>query len=432
MSYLQAREQQFFLGDRPVRLRGVGLGNWLNLEHFMLGIPGTESEIRASLEIVYGQDAAERFWDRYFQIYTADADLRFLSESGFNSVRVPVNYKLLEAADGDVAAGRAVREIERLVAAAERLGLLVIIDLHSAPGGQNPDWHCDNAHGTADFWTEEHHRIRVIELWEKLGRHFRDCTTIGGYDLINEPCFFDEASSTTLVDFYSACIGALRAVDPHHVIFIEGNTYARDFTMFERNLDDQVAYSFHYYPFLQLAQELEHLDVAGRLREHLFGDTSLTHLFENLKRPIWCGETGHPWHLAASASVLAEFMELLEALGISWALWPLKDARAMGLLAPSEHSPWMRLVRQATDDWCFWDLFAQDSIAAVEQGGDRHAFYRRLAELTSAANARFRERLAAIPFHTLYSALDSFAFEACEVQQTLLEPVRTLCRARPR
>ncbi len=411
-----------------MRLRGVGLGNWLNLEHFMLGIPGTESEIRSSLEMAYGQDAAAHFWDSYFQLYTAEADLRFLSDLGLNSVRVPVNFNLLETADRQFATAPAVRQLDRLVAMAERLGLFVVIDLHSTPGGQNPDWHCDNASGESGFWTDARHRSRVIETWKQLASHFRDCTTIAGYDLINEPCFFDEALNSTLVDFYSACIAGIRSVDPRHIIFIEGNTYARDFSMFEHNLDDQTAYSFHFYPFLQLGQDLGEPDVASRLRERLFSDVSLTHLLERLDRPVWCGETGHPWHLPGSAPVLSDFLELLEGLGVSWALWPLKDARAMGLLAPRAHSPWMRLVREATDDWRFWDMFSQDSIASVEQGADRQRFYRRLAELTSTANARFRDKLATVPFDVIHAALDSFAFEACEVQESLVEPVRSMRR----
>lgn len=428
MTYLQVRDREFLFEDRPLRLRGVGLGNWLNLEHFMLGIPGTESEIRTSFEMAYGRDAAERFWDRYYHVYTAESDLRFLTELGLNSVRVPVNFKLLEAADGELASARGVRELDRVVARAERLGLFVVIDLHSVPGGQNPDWHCDNASGTAGFWVDQRSQTRVVELWKKLARHFRDCTAVAGYDLINEPCYFDEALNSTMVDFYSACIAGIRSVDPCHVIFIEGNTYARDFSMFERNLDDQIAYSFHYYPFLQLARDLEQPEAASKLRERLFSETSLTHLLEDLNRPVWCGETGHPWHLPGSAPLLIAFLELLEGLGVSWAVWPLKDARAMGLLAPDEHGPWMRLVREATDSWRFWDLFSEDSVACAEAGGDRHGFYRHLAELTSAANARFGERLPAIPFDAIHSALDSFAFEACETQNSVVEPIRRMRR----
>jgi hypothetical protein len=123
--------------------------------------------------------------------------------------------------------------------------------------------------------------------------------------------------------------------------------------MFERNLDDQVAYSFHYYPFLQIPNDLGSTTVATRLRKSLFADVSLDHLRTNLTRPIWCGETGHPQHLSQSASAFDHFLRLLEGLDISWALWPLKDARAMGLLSPRKQSPWMQFVSRAAGDFNF-------------------------------------------------------------------------------
>jgi aryl-phospho-beta-D-glucosidase BglC (GH1 family) len=140
---------------------------------------------------------------------------------------------------------------------------------HSAPGGQNPDWHCDNATGNSNLWRNPDHRSKVIRLWEQLASRCRDNTTVAGYDLVNEPCYFDHALNAVLFDFYATCMAAIRRIDPSHIIFVEGNTYARDFSMFERNLDDQVAYSFHYYPFLQIPNDL------GRATTILRGMASL-------------------------------------------------------------------------------------------------------------------------------------------------------------
>jgi endoglucanase len=417
--HLQIRGRQFVLGDRSIRLRGVGLGNWLNLEHFMLGIPGTDSELRAAIDHTYGFEAAKVFWDAYYSAYLSEPDLRFVRDLGMNSVRVPVNFSLF---DGEQPV--AYRELDRLIELAERLGLLVIIDLHAAPGGQNPDWHCDNATGVAGFWQHEVHRAAVIRLWEKLAIRYRDCTTIAGYDLLNEPCFEDSDGGKTLVSFYEDCITAIRRWDAEHVIFIEGNRYARDFSMFTRNLDDQVAYSFHYYPFLQIANDLGYPNAAQKLQERLFAETSLNYLLQELGRPIWCGETGHAWHLASSASVLGSFLEMLELRGISWSVWPLKDARAMGLLSPRANSPWIQLVRALTDNWSFWDVFAQDSVLSANAAGAGQLYYQRLAQVTTAAHERFRDKLSAVPFEKLCAAIGSFDSTACEHQDTLLGPIQ--------
>ena len=412
--YLEVSGRNFMFAGKPIRLRGVGLGGWLNLEHFMLGIPGTETEIRDAVASVYGDTLASQFWKTFLDVYAAEADLRYVRDLGLNSVRIPVNIKLLEASDGVFRSAPAIERLDRLISIAERLGLFVILDLHSAPGGQNPDWHCDNATGDYGFWREPVHRAKAIAVWEQLATHYRDSPTVAAYDLINEPCFFEDIPSSVLVDFHAECIAAIRRIDPHHVIFIEGNTYSRDFTMFDRNLDDQVAYSFHYYPFLQIPGALESSTVAAPLGESLYRDVSLTHLMEGLQRPIWCGETGFARHVAGSVPALESFLQIMEGLGISWALWPLKDARAMGLLSPRAQSPWMKLVAEATDHWSFWDTFSQDSIMAAGEGRDRLLFYRRMAEATSNANALFRERLTRIPFERIDEALESFAFAQCD------------------
>ena len=424
--YLRVDGRQFVLRGKPIRLRGVGLGGWLNLEHFMLGLPGTESEIRAAVEAAHGRQAAESFWEKYYSVYTSDADLRYVRELGLNSVRIPINHRLLRDAGEDLATSTAVRELDRVLASARRLGLLAVIDLHSTPGGQNPDWHCDNATGDYGFWKDSSQRAAVIQLWQALARRYRDDATVAGYDLVNEPCYFEEQLDATLVAFYEACIAAIREVDPHHVIFVEGNTYARDFTMFERNLDPQVAYSFHYYPFLQLPDDLQHPEVAGRLRDSLHRDVSLSHLLDRLERPVWCGETGHPQHLAQSVSALGHFLELLEELGISWATWPLKDARSMGLLSPRADSAWMRLAGELTDHWSFWDVFGEDSLLAAQRHADRSAYYRQLAEVTTQANAHFARRLGSVSSSDFRSALESFEHRQCEEQAALVGVIRRI------
>lgn len=45
MNFLTAEGNNFVSHCQPVILKGVGLGNWLTLEHFMFGMPGTDSQI---------------------------------------------------------------------------------------------------------------------------------------------------------------------------------------------------------------------------------------------------------------------------------------------------------------------------------------------------------------------------------------------------
>src|SRR5215831_16549777 len=52
-------------GGRAVRLRGVGLGGWMNMENFITGYSGTEEMQREGLRAVLGEELQEFFFDRF-------------------------------------------------------------------------------------------------------------------------------------------------------------------------------------------------------------------------------------------------------------------------------------------------------------------------------------------------------------------------------
>ncbi|MFX6895585.1 cellulase family glycosylhydrolase, partial [Acinetobacter baumannii] len=75
-----------------------------------------------------------------------------------------------------------------------------------------------------------------------LADRYKDEPAIAGYDLLNEPY---APSNEVVVSFFERLIPAIREVDPRHLLFVEGNRYARDFEGFERLLevDDQIVFS---------------------------------------------------------------------------------------------------------------------------------------------------------------------------------------------
>jgi hypothetical protein len=66
---------------------------------------------------------------------------------------------------------------------------------------------------------------------------------------MNEPT---DPYHTRLIDWYNRCFPAIRAIDPDHIIFFDGNTFASDFSHFgdSHKAWDNAAYSIHdYTPF---------------------------------------------------------------------------------------------------------------------------------------------------------------------------------------
>lgn len=60
---------------------------------------------------------------------------------------------------------------------------------------------------------------------------------------MNEPA---DSEWARLLAFYDRIVPAIRAVDPEHILFIEGNTFSMDFTGFDKVYPNSV-YAIHDY-----------------------------------------------------------------------------------------------------------------------------------------------------------------------------------------
>ena len=174
-------------GD-PVRLKGTNIGGWLNMENFITGYAANESMMRAAMLAVLGRDRYELFFETLLTSFYGEADAAFLADTGLNCVRIPVNYRHLEAdarpfeiiEDG-------FRHLDRAIAAGAAHGVYSIIDLHALPGAQNQHWHSDNPTHVALFWEHKHFQDRAVWLWERLAEHYKGNPWVAGYNLMNEP-----------------------------------------------------------------------------------------------------------------------------------------------------------------------------------------------------------------------------------------------------
>src|SRR5882762_2759544 len=81
---------------KPLQLKGINLGNWLLPEGYMFKFKSANSPrlIQTVINELVGEDEARRFWKSYRENYITPEDIRFIKQSGFNSVRVPFSYRL--------------------------------------------------------------------------------------------------------------------------------------------------------------------------------------------------------------------------------------------------------------------------------------------------------------------------------------------------
>ena len=89
MKCITAQGNHFCIDGQPVMLRGIGVGSWLNLEHYELGIPGWDGQIRQALS-----ERCPGFMDRFTRGFFTEADASYLVSLGLTFIRVPVNHHL--------------------------------------------------------------------------------------------------------------------------------------------------------------------------------------------------------------------------------------------------------------------------------------------------------------------------------------------------
>jgi hypothetical protein len=292
---------------KPVRLVGANLGGTLLWEAWIWGgdfaifdlDAQSQTSISRGLNDLLGPDATANFVKTFRQRMIGDADFAAMSRMGFNIVRLPINHRLVDEPGG-------LEVVDRLIDQAEAHGMYVVLDLHAAPGGQTRFFIADpDADG--DLWTSEADQEATVTFWQTLAARYKDRAAVAGYDLLNEP---DPPDGESLVAMYRRIIQGIRQVDSRHLVFLEGQTFATDFSMFTAPLDSNQVYTFHMYTWLGE-------DPRGITNGH-----RALSVAQNV--PLWCGEWGENSYAEVRASVMA--LDLPAGTISGWAFWTWKQA----------------------------------------------------------------------------------------------------------
>src|SRR5436853_1248762 len=251
--FVTTRGREFISPDgKSLLLKGINLGNWLLPEGYMFKFKGTNSPrlIQVAIDELVGEEEARRFWKTYRENYITREDIRFIKQSGFNSVRVPFNYRLF-VSDAMIPRleGPGYELLDRVVDWCRREGLYVILDMHAAPGGQTGD-NIDDSFGYPFLFDSSDSQEFTVKVWRKIAARYRDQPTVIGYDLLHEPvatCFDTASLNPRLEPLYRKIVSGIREVDRNHIIFLGGAQWDTNFKVFGATFDRKLAYTFHKY-----------------------------------------------------------------------------------------------------------------------------------------------------------------------------------------
>ena len=72
--FIRVENGEFKQNNSKIMLRGFSVGSWMDIESFMLRIPGTEKRIRQTYAEVYGKENADQFFDDFLTSFINEDD----------------------------------------------------------------------------------------------------------------------------------------------------------------------------------------------------------------------------------------------------------------------------------------------------------------------------------------------------------------------
>ena len=369
--------------DHPISLRGVCLGGWMNLENFINGYPGSEHGLRAVMAEVLGKSKTQFFFDRLLDHFMTEADIAFIKGHGATVVRIPLNYRHFEA---DSEPFRYLSEgfnfLDQLLNWCARHNLYAILDMHAAPGWQNPDWHSDNANRNSLLWEHPHFQDRLIQLWSVIAERYCKNSAVAGYDLMNEPVtaaprgVFSEIGYqpawSAINQLYRRLVDAIRERDPDHIIFLEGDFFSNLFSGLDEPFAANLVYCSHNYsvscfgpgPYPGMIRG-EWWDSA---RQQESFDSHEGHVFtRKYQVPLLIGEFGAAYNgpeeeIPYRLRALDDQLTIFNNANIQWTTWTYKDTGVMGWVTLDPECEYLQHLAQVlkakrlldTDFWIEW------------------------------------------------------------------------------
>ena len=322
------------------------------MENFIVGFPGHEASVHSAMIKVMGQEKHDFFWDRWLYYFFTEADAKFYKTVGMNCLRVPFNYRHLE----DDMNPRVIKEsgwkhIDRVVDLCAKHGIYTILDMHTLPGGQSPGWHADNTTAYAAFWDYKDHQDRTIWLWEQIAKRYKDNPWVAGYNPINEPC---DPLHHRLPAFYVRFEKAIRAIDPNHILWLDGNTFAAEWIGFDSVLPNCV-YSLHDYSMMGFPTGSRYKGTSDQKQKLEDQFVRKSEFQRGHNTAIWNGEFGPVYanpQLEDNAAeineerfaLLGHQLSIYDKHSIPWSIWLYKDIGVQGMVFTDPNSKWNTLI----------------------------------------------------------------------------------------
>ena len=176
-----------------------------------------------------------------YETFITEADIQKIRSWGLDHVRLPLDYDLIEDAEGN-SKESGFLYLDRAVEWTRKYGLNLVLDLHKTFG-----FSFDAGEKEEGFFENEAYQERFYLLWERLAGRYGNIGENIAFELLNEVT--DKEVCDTWNRISRNCIERIRAVAPDVRILVGGywNNSIEALKDLLPPFDENIIYNFHCY-----------------------------------------------------------------------------------------------------------------------------------------------------------------------------------------
>lgn len=288
--------------------RGVNLGGWMS-------------------QCDYSRERLDGF--------ITEPDLAQIAAWGFDHVRLPVDYNVIQNEDGSKKED-GLRRVDAAISLCEKHGLNVVLDLHKTQG-----FSFDFGEHEEGFFESEKYQNYYYAVWECFARRYGEKSRQVMFDLLNEVT--EERYLEAWKRISRECVRRIRVYAPDTLLLLGSYHWnsVKTVPALDAPYDERVIYNFHFYePHSFTHQGAYWMDASfDRERRLRYAESGASEaFFEDFLAPalekaaregteLYCGEYG-VIDVVPPEEALKWFRDLhtvLERHGIARSLWSYKQ-----------------------------------------------------------------------------------------------------------
>lgn len=221
----------------------------------------------------------------HYEAFLSEEDIRKIADMGFDHVRLPIDYEVLEQEDGQpIEEGYAL--VSRVVDWCKSAHLKIVLDLHKAYGY---DFNDAGAEGKNDLFTNEKLKQRFVRLWVRIATRFQEYDHVV-FELLNEVVEKENAVLwNALIDETMKAIRTITRDIPVIYGGIQWNS-VKTLKLLEQPKYENVIYTFHFYEPLLFTHQKAYWVPAMDPEEDILYPESMQYYCEKSEKLGYQGE----------------------------------------------------------------------------------------------------------------------------------------------